>query len=225
MLSAKEKLMSQIIPATADALDERQTQLLGKYVDLLLEYNKGVNLISKKSVREDAERHVEHCLHLARRRFPDGSVVVDWGSGGGLPAIPLAIVFPHIQVIAVDTIGKKTKAIDYFMETLAISNLKTWNGRAESLEMDFHYSGSRATARLDVLWSWHRRRVVQLPKAPEEGAWRQGLLALKGGDLAEEIDNLTTRFKPARVESIQIEELSGRPAEDKFVLSVFEERK
>jgi 16S rRNA (guanine527-N7)-methyltransferase len=124
--------------------------------------------------------------------------VVDWGSGGGLPAIPLAIVWPDIEILAVDSNGKKTRAVDLFCRRLGIKNCRSWHGRAEQAEGSFHYSVSRATAPLADLWQWHQR-VETSPsnlevEVPSSNVWAPGLICLKGGDLQEEIRVMNHKF-------------------------------
>lgn len=211
------------IPGTVSSDDKgRASDLLGEYARLLLEYNQMVNLISRKSTADDVQRHIEHSLCLAKKRFVKDSTVVDWGSGGGLPAIPLAIVFPNIRIIAVDTIGKKTKAIDHFIAELGLQNVAAWNGRAEEFDESYHYSVSRATAKLARLWSWHAGNVVRLSTEPGDGVWKQGLLTLKGGDLSNEISDMKRSFKHVRVECDPIAMLGGVEVSDKFIVTAYQ---
>ena len=174
---------------TPAVLDSRQRARLDAYTAEMERVNRRVNLVARAATREDLRRHVRHCLALATRPFPEGAVVVDWGTGGGLPAVPLAIAFPEVQVVAVDAVGKKTEAVKLFARRLELDNLAVWNGRAEAYDGPApHYSVSRATAPLATLWAWHAR--VRLPlNAPRE-AWKPGLLALKGGDLGAETEAL-----------------------------------
>lgn len=174
-----------------------QVAQLQQYVNLLLDVNIRINLISRKETADVFDRHIRHSLILAARVFPDGCTIVDWGTGGGLPAIPLAIRFPHVNVVAVDSIGKKTKAVTEMATALGLTNLSVWNGRAEQWNGKAHYSVSRATARLDKLWGWHKR--IRVPLDVRDGCWSPGLLCLKGGDLAEEIAALTVREKKVNV--------------------------
>src|SRR5690606_41790758 len=106
------------------------------------------------------ERHILHSLSLTFRKFPAGSTVVDWGTGGGLPAVPLAIVFSDVRIHAVDSVRKKVQAVRTMARRLGLENLDTWHGRAEAYPGDADFSVSRATASLSVLWSWHARVAV-----------------------------------------------------------------
>ncbi|MEM1116038.1 MAG: RsmG family class I SAM-dependent methyltransferase [Bacteroidota bacterium] len=174
---------------TSDLLDSRQRARLDAYTAEMERVNRRVNLVARAATRDDLRRHVRHCLALATRPFPSGSVVVDWGSGGGLPAVPLAVAFPEARVVAVDAVGKKTEAVKLFGRRLELDNLTAWNGRAEAYDGPApHYSVSRATAPLATLWAWHM--AVRTPLNAPRDAWAPGLLALKGGDLAAEIEAL-----------------------------------
>jgi 16S rRNA (guanine527-N7)-methyltransferase len=159
--------------------------------DQLLHFNRRINLISREDEAHLWTHHIVHCLALAARPFPAGSVVVDWGTGGGLPALPLAICFPAVEVHAVDAVGKKVRAVRAMGRRLGLDNLHSWHGRAEQWPGQAHYSVSRATAPLATLWRWHRRALLdESPPSADTTAWRPGLLCLKGGDLRGEIADL-----------------------------------
>ena len=182
--------------------------------------NQRVNLVARPAVRADLERHVRHCLALATRPFPDGAVVVDWGTGGGLPAIPLAIAFPSIQMMAVDAVGKKTEAVKLFARRLGIENVDVWNGRAEAYDGPApHLSVSRATAPLASLWAWHTRVRAPLDEIPE-GGWPAGLVCLKGGDLGSEMADLARQFPEAVVTHAPLTDLLGEEWADKAIVTV-----
>ncbi len=192
------------------ALTDDQRQLLNAYEEMLRRFNDRVNLISSNSERHIQTQHVLHCLTLSFRDFPAGSTVVDWGTGGGLPAIPLAIRFPEITVVGVDSVGKKARAVRTMARRLGLENCYAWAGRAEDWAGEAHYSVSRATAPLDQLWQWHRRVVVDLDAPPAEETWPQGLLVLKGGELSDEIAVLETVDSEATVERGSLQLLLGR---------------
>ena len=128
---------------------------------------------------------------------------MDWGTGGGLPAIPLAIACPTVTVFAVDSVGKKVRAVRTFARRLGLENLFGWDGRAEKWTGTAHYSVSRATASLADLWSWHRRVVEPFDDASADN-WPQGLICLKGGDLSGEIQDLRKVEPTATVSEEQI---------------------
>ena len=178
-------------------LADFQRATLDAYAEQLRRLNRAFNLVSPRTVRDIPRLHIEHCLTLAARPLVPGTTVVDWGSGGGLPAVPLAVAFPEADIVAVDSVGKKTEAVRLFARRLEIPNLSAWNGRAEAYDGVAHLSVSRATAPLADLWAWHAAVAAPLddPPAPPtadeplalDRAWAPGLLCLKGGDLAAEI--------------------------------------
>ncbi len=204
-------------------LTEEQDRLLREYARMLFEVNKQFNLISREDTHQILERHIAHCLTIAEKKVGKGSKIVDWGSGGGLPAIPLAIVWPDAHVLAVDSNGKKTRSIELFCRRLGIKNCESWHGRAEDATGSFQYSVSRATAPLVNLWDWHQRVAISamttvtetaiinsdsdasantttnadantVALEPAETHWSQGLICLKGGDLREEVQAMNTKF-------------------------------
>lgn len=201
-------------------LSPAQRDTLDAYVGQLERVNARVNLVARPASRADLERHVRHCLALATRPFPEGAVVVDWGTGGGLPAVPLAVAFPDVQVVAVDAVGKKTEAVKLFARRLGIDNLETWNGRAEAYDGPApHVSVSRATAPLATLWGWHVR-ARQALDAVADGAWPPGLVCLKGGDLADEIADLDGAAPEAEVATQPLAEILGPEWSDKAIVTV-----
>ena len=170
-----------------DRTTPEQEALLRKYGELLLEINRRINLISREDEDAVFEHHILHCLSLSVKAFPPGAVVVDWGSGGGLPAIPLAVMFPETLFIAVDAVSKKMQAVRSMARRLGLANVVAWHGRAEEFDGRADYSVSRAAAPLAELWQWHRRVADPSPaEADDPGLWRKGLLCLKGGDLDAE---------------------------------------
>ena len=193
-----------------DVLAAEQKEKLEALEEHLLRFNQRVNLISPETEGAFRTRHLLHCLTLTVRGFPDSSTIVDWGTGGGLPTIPLAICEPEVTVVGVDSVGKKVQAVRTIARRLGLENCFTWNGRAEEWTGEAHYSVSRATAPLATLWQWHRRVAVSLDDAPGNDAWPPGLLALKGGDLSDEIAALRDADSGAKLEQTSLEALLGR---------------
>lgn len=187
-----------------------QQEQLAAYEEQLVQFNQRVNLISPETEDEIRTRHLLHCLTLTVREFPAGSTIVDWGTGGGLPAVPLAICFPEVTVVGVDSVGKKGRAVRTMARRLDLDNCYAWTGRAEEWDGEAHYSVSRATAPLATLWQWHRRVAIDLEASPEEDEWPQGLLALKGGELRDEISALRDLDADIDVERISLKALLGR---------------
>ena len=203
-------------------LSSSQQELLSRYEEQLLRFNQRVNLISPETEGAFRTRHLLHCLTLTVRGFPDSSTIVDWGTGGGLPAIPLAICEPEVTVVGVDSVGKKSRAVRTIARRLGLENCFTWNGRAEEWTGDAHYSVSRATAPLAALWQWHRRVAVSLEEPTGDDEWPTGLLALKGGDLSNEIAALCDADSGAELEQTSLEALLGRNGffEEKKIVAV-----
>ena len=194
--------------ALFDPLDElttAQREQLAAFEEQLLHFNRRFNLISSDTEAAFMERHVRHSLALTWKPFPPGSILVDWGTGGGLPAIPLAIRFPDVTVHAVDAVGKKIQAVKVIGRRLGLTNLHPWHGRAEAWTGEAHYSVSRATAPLADLWRWHTRVAVPFT-APAE-AWMPGLICLKGGDLTDEIAALEQLDSAVHVDTYPLEPL------------------
>ncbi len=186
---------------------------LARYRDMLLRINRKMNLIGKGTEDRFDEIHLAHVLTLATRPFPDGARVVDWGTGGGLPAVPLAICFPAVRFFAVDAVGKKIQAVRSMANRLGLNNLETWHGRAEAWSGTADYSVSRATAPLATLWGWHLR-VRSEPADVGEGYWPPGLLCLKGGDLTEETALLKKSYPGVEVRVTALQE--AEPHSDRF---------
>lgn len=165
-------------------LQIQQREKLSAFAQLLQQYNRRLNLVSRRTTDRGFLQHIQECLALAAFRFEKGSSLVDWGTGGGLPAIPLAIVFPEVTVYAVDAVQKKIFAVNSFKRQLDLPNLQPWHGRAERFVHRINHSVSRATAPLCTLWGWHERAAIQDRNGP--GA----LYCLKGGDLNAELEAL-----------------------------------
>ena len=187
-------------------LTDKQRSLLTDLERESLAMNQRLNLFSKASAEDYYRRHILHSLALAVRSFPDGATVVDWGTGGGYPGLPLAIVFPDVEFILVDSIAKKCRAVEAISQNIGLDNVSVWNGRAENFDGKAHYAVSRATAPLESLWKWTSRILSPLQSVPDD-AWKPGLLALKGGDLTDEIDTAKRRYPKLTVESLELQAL------------------
>lgn len=189
-------------PHTAwENLSGRQRRLLNDFEGQLLEANARLNLISRATAKEVHSRHVLHSLALAVRPFRDGSAVVDWGTGGGLPAIPLAIAFPNVSFHAVDVSQKKILAVRLMARRLGLRNVATWIGRAGLWPGEAHYSVSRAVAPLPTLWRWHARIAAGSAGMRCPNAWCPGVLCLKGGDLGDEIASVKAEYPAVQVDT------------------------
>lgn len=198
--------LSSLMPP---ALSPAQNSLLREYADLLAQFNRKLNLVSRDSMEDVRDRHIFHSLCLAYRNFRSETTVVDWGTGGGLPLIPLAVAFPDVRFVGIDSVEKKVMAVRQMVRQLGLQNVTVHAGRAEDWDGTLDYSVSRATAPLATLWSWHVRcRMVRVSR-PAQGEWPPGLICLKGGDLAAEMDNLKTKFPDLTVDTISLASVPG----------------
>lgn len=148
------------------------------------EWNARINVISRKDFDGLYLKHVLHSLAIARIcRFDGGARVCDVGSGGGFPAVPLAIMFPEAHFTAVDSIRKKTEVIKGVADAVGLTNLTVVNGRAEELHARFDYVVSRAVTDMKTLLQWMWGKIEK----GQKGTLPNGMICLKGGDLAEEL--------------------------------------
>ncbi len=164
-----------------------QIQQFAMLKDLYTEWNEKINVISRKDMDNFYLHHVLHSLAIATRfEFKAGMDIMDLGCGGGFPGVPLAILFPEAKFHMVDSIGKKLKVINAVAEAAGIKNITTQHARAEEIkDKQFDVVISRAVAPLGSLWHWSRKLIRRTAKA-EKGI-PNGLICLKGGDLAQEI--------------------------------------
>lgn len=179
-------------------LKAEQVERFRQLEPLYAEWNAQINVISRKDFSEFYERHVLHSLGIAKlMRFVDGTSVLDVGTGGGFPGIPLAILFPGSRFHLVDSIGKKIKVVQNVAEALGIENVKAEQIRAEQLTDKYDFVVSRAVTRLPEFVPWVQKNIsrIQLNSLPN------GILYLKGGDLGAEL-------KPFR-KKVFVQELSA----------------
>ncbi len=174
----------------------QQGKLLA-YSNLLSTYNQRINLVSRRTSTSDFTLHIHECLAFVRLPFPRGTTLVDWGTGGGLPAIPLAIMRPDVTVYAVDSVEKKILAVRAFKRKLELPNLHPWHGRAETFSPKINFSVSRATASLTRLWQWHCRVATPI------GA----LYCIKGGDLIAERRDLERMDSSIDIKQVPMPEM------------------
>ena len=162
----------------------RQQQQFEQLPELYNFWNNQINVISRKDIDQLYERHVLHSLGIAKViNFLPGENVLDVGTGGGFPGIPLAILFPETQFFLVDSIGKKIKVVKEVASALGLQNLKAEHLRAEQVDEKFDFVVSRAVTRLKEFYPWVKGKFNKQSK----NTLSNGILYLKGGDLEEEI--------------------------------------
>ena len=165
-------------------LTAQQIDQFAQLFELYVFWNAQINVISRKDIEELYERHVLHSLGIAKIcTFKAGESVLDVGTGGGFPGIPLAILFPETQFQLVDSIGKKIKVVKEVASALRLNNLKADHLRAEQVKEKFNFVVSRAVTRLGEFYPWIQGKF----KKDAINAIPNGILYLKGGDLEEEI--------------------------------------
>ena len=170
-------------------LTQNQIEQFSKLDELYCEWNSKINVISRKDIDALYEKHVLHSLAIAKVQiFNEGSEVLDVGTGGGFPGVPLAIMFPNVQFHLVDSINKKLKVINKVAESLDLKNVKTTHTRAEKIDHKYDFIVSRAVTRMPEFVSWVKGKV----KKEQRHKLKNGILYLKGGDLSEELKDYTT---------------------------------
>ena len=165
-------------------LTENQIQQFEKLQSLYEDWNSKINVISRKDIDELYSRHVLHSLGIAKViEFQSGSKIMDVGTGGGFPAIPLAILFPETHFYAIDIIAKKIKVVTEVIKALELKNIKAEQMRAENVKHEFDFVISRAVTNMPDFVSWVRGKI----KSKSKHELPNGILYLKGGDLSEEL--------------------------------------
>ncbi len=165
-------------------LTEEQKDQFAQLQSLYADWNDKINVISRKDIENIYERHVLHSLGMAKViNFKKGTTLLDVGTGGGFPGIPLAILFPECHFHLVDSIGKKIKVVNAVSESLRLTNVKGEHARAEQIKDEYDFVISRAVTRLVRFYPWIRKNF----KPRSKHKLKNGLLYLKGGDLQEEL--------------------------------------
>ena len=165
-------------------MTERQKEQFAALPELYGDWNSKINVISRKDMEHFMEHHVLHSLAIAKvLQFKTMAEVMDVGTGGGFPGIPLAILFPDANFYLVDSIGKKIKVVQDVANQLQLKNVRTEQIRAEQVEGDFDFIVSRAVTDLSQFVGWVRGKVSNI----HYHKLRNGILYLKGGDLTDEL--------------------------------------
>ena len=165
-------------------LSENQQNQFAQLEALYHDWNVKINVVSRKDIDELYLRHVLHSLGIAKiQSFKEDAKILDVGTGGGFPGIPLAILFPETHFHLVDSIGKKIKVVEEVSAGLNLKNVKITNDRAENITGQYDFIVSRAVAQMETFVRWVKGRVAK--KSNHE--LKNGILYLKGGDLTEEL--------------------------------------
>ena len=170
-------------------LNNEQQEQFAKLEALYKDWNQKINVVSRKDIDELYLRHVLHSLGIAQiQTFNEGSHILDVGTGGGFPGIPLAILFPNVKFTLVDAIGEKIKVVDEVVEGLGLQNVKTYHSRVEEIPGQFDFIVSRAVAAMPTFVHWTKGKI----KKDSSHQRKNGILYLKGGDLTEELKGYET---------------------------------
>lgn len=197
----------ELIKKYFSEFSELQLEQLGKLEAVYQEWNSKINVISRKDMDGLYEKHVLHSLSIAAVcDLRPGSSILDLGTGGGFPGIPLAIFFPESRFLLVDSIGKKLKVVEAVSEELGLKNVRTKHSRVEEIKGElFDTVVSRAVAPLGDLWRWSKP-LIKKNRPDDSRNSCNGLICLKGGDLSAEISESGCRPKLVEIYEIFPEE-------------------
>jgi len=193
-----------IIPKYFSDFTETQLQQFAALDELYKDWNSKINVISRKDIDALYEKHVLHSLAIAAvTDFKPGTQIIDIGTGGGFPGIPLAIFFPEVKFHLADSIAKKLKVVEGVAEGIGLKNITTQHTRAEEIKnRKFDFVVSRAVAPIKELWKWGKPLI----RKGNEQELQNGLICLKGGDLGNEISESGLRPRMIAIEDIFKEE-------------------
>lgn len=168
-------------------LSDLQKEQFARLETVYREWNEKINVISRKDMDSLYEKHILHSLGIAKvMAFEPGTKVLDVGTGGGFPGIPLAILFPEAHFTLIDSIGKKITVVKAVSEEIGLQNIEAVHGRAEQLKQKFHFVVSRAVTQMPEFLRWMKGKFEK----EQFNSRHNGVLYLKGGDLAEELAGL-----------------------------------
>jgi 16S rRNA (guanine527-N7)-methyltransferase len=206
-----ELIFMQIVLKYFSDFTPEQLQQFAALESLYNEWNSKINVISRKDIESLYEKHVLHSLAVAAVfQFEPGMEIVDLGTGGGFPGIPLAIYFPEVKFHLVDSIAKKLKVVEAVTSALELKNITTQHTRVEEIKnRKFDFVVSRAVAPLKDLWKWSKPLLKTQKKNnddPGVSTLSPGLICLKGGDLTDEIHESGIRPRVMEISEIFTEE-------------------
>jgi len=184
-------------------LTEIQKNQFDQLENLYRHWNEQINVISRKDTENFYERHVLHSLGIAKViEFSEGSKILDIGTGGGFPGIPLAILFPNCQFTLVDSIGKKIRVVNEVKNELRLKNVVAIHKRAENIVDKFDFIVSRAVTAMPDFIRWTSGKISK----NQRNTLKNGILYLKGGDLSEELSSVQQKIKVFNLSEIYSEE-------------------
>lgn len=179
----------ELIDKYFPAISGQQHDQFAALQELYKDWNLKINVVSRKDIDELYLRHVLHSLGISKvQSFNPGAQILDVGTGGGFPGIPLAILFPEAQFHLVDSIGKKIKVVDEVVEGLGLKNVRSSNSRVEDIKGNYDFIVSRAVAAMPTFVHWVKGRIAKT----SNHELKNGILYLKGGDLQEELRDYRT---------------------------------
>lgn len=179
------ELIKHYFPDLTDTQISQFEQIAEVYKD----WNQKINVVSRKDIEDIYLRHVLHSLGIAKiQSFKSGAKILDVGTGGGFPGIPLAILFPETQFTLVDSIGKKIKVVEEVTDALGLQNVTAVNDRVEQISGEFDFIVSRAVAVMPSFVHWVKGKIAKTSAHDR----KNGILYLKGGDLSEELSPYRT---------------------------------
>jgi len=182
----------EIITKYFSSLDESQQQRFAQLGDLYSEWNERINVISRKDIDQLYERHVLHSLGIAKvTGFVPGTRIMDVGTGGGFPGIPLAIMFPETEFLLVDSIAKKITVVNEVAKALGLTNVRAEQHRAEKVRGQFDFVVSRAVTAFPKFVSLVRTKISSI----QRNEFANGILYLKGGDFDDELEAFQNKVK------------------------------
>ena len=191
MTDASTVYTSKIIENYFPALTGVQKEQFAHLGKLYPEWNEKINVVSRKDIDQLYLRHVLHSLGIAKvMTLLPGAQILDVGTGGGFPGIPLAILFPDCHFHLVDSIGKKIKVVQGVAEALGLRNVRAEQARAEQLKGSYDFVVSRAVTRLKPFYQWVKHKI----KKDQQHPLKNGILYLKGGDLEEELKEAKKKY-------------------------------
>lgn len=177
----------EIIKKYFPHLSEHQLEQFAQLEALYNDWNAKINVISRKDIQNLYEHHILHSLAIAEViRFKDGSTIMDLGTGGGFPGIPLAIMFPNVQFHLVDSIGKKVRVAQEVATAIGLTNVRCSHSRAEDIKEQYDFVVTRAVMPLVDLMKCARKNISRL----QQNGLPNGIIALKGGELEREMASM-----------------------------------